>query len=65
MNSIVFPMKVHAVKLEYRRLKLEKMVHGYFKDIKGKSFVVITKDPDIPKINCRHQRLKQSFLHII
>ena len=57
MNSIVFPMKVHAVKLEYRRLKLEKMVHGYFKDIKGKSFVVITKDPDIPKINCRHQRL--------
>ena len=32
MNDIVYPMKVHAVKLEYRRLMLEKMPHGYFKE---------------------------------
>jgi len=30
MNSIIYPMKVHAVKLEYRRLELERMPHGYF-----------------------------------
>ena len=31
MNDIVYPMKVHAVKLEYRRLMLEKMPHGYLR----------------------------------
>ena len=56
MNKIEFPMKVHAVKLEYRRQKLEKMVHGHFKEKNGKKYVVITRDPSIPKINCRHQR---------
>ena len=39
MNRIVFPMKVLAVKLEYRRLKLEKIPHGYFRIIKGKKYV--------------------------
>lgn len=56
MNNIIFPMKVHAVKLEYRRLKLENMVHGYFKERNGKSYIIVNHDPNAPKINCRHQR---------
>ena len=57
MNKIEFPMKVLAVKLEYRRLKLEKMVHGYFDEKNGKRYIVITYDPSIPKISTRHQRI--------
>ena len=57
MNSIVFPMKVHAVKLEYRRLKLEKMVKGYFRTVKGKQYVFVTYDVDFPKYNARHPRI--------
>ena len=30
MERIILPMKVHAVKLDYRRRLLETMVHGYF-----------------------------------
>ena len=36
MNNIIFPMKVHAVKLEYRRLKLEGMPHGKLKTMHEK-----------------------------
>ncbi len=57
MNNIVFPMKVHAVKLEYRRLLLEKMVQGHYIEKKGKRYIVITRDPSISKITTRHQRL--------
>ena len=57
MNNIVLPMKVHAVKLEYRRLMLNKMPHGRFKTIKGKKSVVITYDPDKPKYDARHPRV--------
>lgn len=56
MNKIEFPMKVLAVKLEFRRLKLERMVHGFFREIKGKKYVVITYDPAISKISARHSR---------
>lgn len=56
MNDIVYPMKVHAVKLEYRRQMIEKMPHGYFKERKGKTYVIINYDPSNPKVNCRHQR---------
>ena len=57
MNKIEFPMKVLAVKLEYRRLKLEKMRHGFFREKKGKQYVVITYDPDNLRINARHSRM--------
>lgn len=50
-------MKVHAVKLEYRRLKLEKMLHGFLRNTNGKDYVVITYDPDNPKVNSRHRRM--------
>lgn len=56
MNKIEFPIKVHAVKLEYRRLLLEKMRHGYFKTIGGKEYIVITRDPSMPKASSRHPR---------
>ena len=56
MNKIEFPMKVLAVKLEYRRLKLEKMRHGFFKNISGKEFIVITRDPSMPNASSRHPR---------
>ena len=49
MNNIVLPMKVHAVKLEYRRLKLEKMIQGHFCVRRGKNAVAVTYDPDNPK----------------
>ena len=56
MNSVVLPIKVHAVKLEYRRLMLANMIHGHFKMYKGRRYVCITKDPDNPKFNSRHPR---------
>ena len=56
MNAIIFPMKVHAVKLEYRRLKLANMPHGSFKERRGKNIVVITFDPDDPKATPRCPR---------
>lgn len=56
MNAIIYPMKVHAVKLEYRRLELERMPHGYFTDWRGKSTVVVTYDPERPEISSRHTR---------
>ena len=57
MNDIVYPMKVHAVKLEYRRLKLEKMVQGYFKESNGINRIHITRDPAIPEISARRPRV--------
>ena len=57
MNKIYYPIKVHAVKLEYRRQKLEKMMHGFFKNVNGDQCVVITYDPENPKINSRHRRI--------
>lgn len=56
MKSIVYPMKVHAVKLEYRRLLLNSMPHGYFRVIKGIRNVVISFDPDNPKYTPNHPR---------
>ena len=56
MNAIIFPMKVHAVKLEYRRLKLEEIPHGYFCNRCGKESVVITYDPDRPEISPKRDR---------
>lgn len=56
MNDIVLPLKVHAVKLEYKRQQLEKMPHGYYRMIKGKKNVVITYDPDNPKYSKAHPR---------
>ncbi|MBR3277537.1 MAG: hypothetical protein IKG01_01335 [Lachnospiraceae bacterium] len=56
MNNIVLPMKVHAVKLEYRRQLMEKMPHGYFRVIRGKTNVVITHDPDNPRYIPAHPR---------
>ncbi len=53
MNTIIYPMKVHAVKLEYRRLKLANMPHGSFKERRGKNTVVVTYDPDNPKATPR------------
>jgi len=54
MNNIVLPMKVHAVKLEYRRLELEKIPHGHFRMRNGRKYVYITYDPQNPKIDSRH-----------
>lgn len=57
MNNIVLPMKVHAVKLEYRRLKLEKMIHGYFCVRKGKNAVAVTFDPDNSKCSSKNPKV--------
>lgn len=56
MNKVVFPMKVHAVKLEYRRLKLAELPHGYIKEENGKQYVIVTYDPDNQKVSSRHNR---------
>ena len=56
MNTIIFPMKVHAVKLEYRRLKMMAMPHGYFKTLKGRKVVVITYEPGNPGLTARRPR---------
>lgn len=56
MNRIVLPMKVHAVKLEYRRQLLLSIPNGYFKSIKGRNYVLITYDPDMPNISKSHPR---------
>ena len=57
MNEIILPMKVHAVKLEYRRQLLEKMPHGYYRVIGGKKRVLVTYDPEYPKCNPVHPRV--------
>ena len=57
MERIVFPMKVHAVKLEYRRRLLDKLIHGYFCVKRGKKSVAITCDPDNPQYTARHPRV--------
>ncbi|MCR5684350.1 MAG: hypothetical protein K6G81_02875 [Lachnospiraceae bacterium] len=56
MDKIVFPMKVLAVKLEFRRQLLERMPKGFCKIINGIQYVIITTDPDNPKYNARHSR---------
>ena len=56
MNSIIYPMKVHAVKLEYRRLELQRIPHGYFTDWRGKSTVVVTYDPERPEVSSKRPR---------
>ena len=56
MNKIIFPMKVHAVKLAYRKLLLDMLPHGYIKNINGKQYVIVTSDPDYPNCNTRHPR---------
>ena len=56
MNNIIYPMKVHAVKLEYRRLLLKAMPHGYFRIIKGIKNVVISFDPENSKCTPNHPR---------
>ena len=56
MNSIVLPLKVHAVKLEYRRLKIANMPHGQFVTKHGKKYVYVTYDPEDCKISSRHPR---------
>ena len=56
MNRITYPMKVHAVKLEYRRLLLKAMPHGYFRIIKGIKNVVISFDPENSKCTPNHPR---------
>lgn len=57
MKDIVFPMKVHAVKLEYRRLKLQELPHGYFCVKKGTNKVVITHDPEDERYTSRRPRI--------
>lgn len=56
MNNVVLPMKVHAVKLDYKRQRMENMLHGYFRVIKGRNCVVITYDSNNPKYNSIHPR---------
>lgn len=55
MKKIELPMKVHAVKIEYRRRLIEQMPHGYF-CIRRKPTVVITFDPENPKFTPRRPR---------
>ena len=57
MDKIFLPIKVHAVKLEYLRLKLEKMPHGYFCSRRGRRAVAITYDPANPKCSSRSSRV--------
>ena len=58
MDRIILPMKVHAVKLDYRRRLLETMVHGYFGVRRGYDVVIITHDPDNEKCTP-----KNPFIH--
>ena len=57
MDKLLLPIKVHAVKLEYLRLKLEKMPHGYFCSRRGRRAVAITYDPANPKCSSRSSRV--------
>ena len=57
MNNIVLPMKVLAVKLDYRRRILESMPHDYFSARRGKKAVVITYDPENSKYTAKYPRV--------
>ncbi len=52
----MIPLKVHAVKLEYRRLLLEQIPHGYICIRRGQKQVAITYEPDMPKTSPRRPR---------
>ena len=56
MERIMLPMKVHAVKLEYRKRILERIPHGHFCVRRGRKTVVITHDPEKPKYTARRPR---------
>jgi len=56
MNNIILPMKVHAVKLEYRRRILDSMPHGRFCIRKGRNAVAITFDPNDPKCSSKNEK---------
>ena len=49
MYRIILPIKVHAVKLAYRKALLDKMIHGYFCVRRGHRTVAVTYDPDNAK----------------
>ena len=53
MKKIELPMKVHAVKIDYRRRLLSEMPHGYFRVRRGKKSVIVTFDPKIPSVSSR------------
>ena len=57
MNNIILPMKVHAVKLEYRRRILDSIPHGHFGVRNGRKIVIITYDPENPKCTSRNRRV--------
>jgi len=57
MNNIILPMKVHAVKLEYRKHILESIPHGHFGVRNGRKIVIITYDPENPKYTSRNRRV--------
>ena len=57
MERIILPMKVHAVKLEYRRIKMQEIIHGYFSTKLGNSVVVITYDPNNAKYCSKKPRV--------
>ena len=57
MEQIILPMKVHAVKLDYRRRLLEKIVRGRFCVRRGRDSVAITYDPDDPRCTSRNPRI--------
>ena len=50
-------MKVHAVKLDYRRRILESIIHGHFCIRRGRKAVAVTFDPDNPKCTTRNPRV--------
>ena len=56
MKKTELPMKVHAVKLAYRRQLLIKLTRGYFKVRKGKHCVIVTRDPDMPSVSSRRPK---------
>ena len=56
MNNIILPMKVHAVKLEYRRRILDSMPHWRFCIRKGRNAVAIMFDPNDPKCSSKNEK---------
>lgn len=72
MDKNIYPLKVLAVKLEYRRQLLERMPQGFFKMVNGIRYVIITNDAENLQFNSRHPRrlrttssLGRKYSHII
>ena len=57
VDRVFLPIKVHAVKLAYRKRLLDNLIHGYFCVRRGNKAVAVTFDPDNMKCSSANPKV--------